>query len=133
MKQTRRAVFIPVRSVGVGEAAKTPGAHELAARSCRAAWQLAARSGLLEPAAGAGAALGTVRAVGFQTESASELANPHLSAHGVKQSLRVVTHAVLKHDCYILDLFDVRGRISLHQYEIRALTLRDGADVALPS
>jgi hypothetical protein len=68
-----------------------------------------------------------------ERESASALANPHLSAHGVKQSLRVVTHAVLKHDCYILDLFDMRGRISLHEYEIRALTLRDGADVALPS
>jgi hypothetical protein len=68
-----------------------------------------------------------------ERESASALANPHLSAHGVKQSLRVVPHAVLKHDCHILDLFDMRGRISLHEYEIRALTLRDGADVVLPS
>ena len=57
--------------------------------------------------------------------------NAHLSAHGCDESLRVEPQAVLENDLDIFNVCDPRRRITVHEYEIGALALADGADLTL--
>src|SRR6266567_8808186 len=56
------------------------------------------------------------------------LAQTDLRARGFDEFRRVVTDAVLEHDFDFLDVFDIRGRISLYHDDIAQLADRQRAD-----
>src|SRR5436309_13271215 len=56
------------------------------------------------------------------------LAQTDLPARGFDEFRRVVTDAVLEHDFDFLDVFDIRGRISLYNDDIGQLADRQRAD-----
>src|SRR5262245_25464177 len=60
-------------------------------------------------------------------------ADPDLAAHRLDEPGRVVADAVLEHDLDVLDVGDALRRISLHEDEVGAASLPQGAEVRLPA
>src|SRR5215210_2084581 len=55
----------------------------------------------------------------------------HQSLYRLDQFLRVIADSILEDDLDLLDVADIRGRISFHHHQVSLLPDGDGADMRL--